>query len=54
MSLAFKSIQAEIGVDDRQYSGPAWSPYRVGTSLGILSWLTLAGLILGLGRFTVP
>jgi uncharacterized protein len=31
---------AEIVVDARQYSGPAWSPYLVGALLGILSWLT--------------
>ncbi|MCC5846845.1 MAG: YeeE/YedE family protein [Verrucomicrobia bacterium] len=23
-----------------QYSGPAWSPYLVGTGIGVLSWLT--------------
>ena len=31
---------AEILVDARQYSGPAWSPYLVGALLGVLSWLT--------------
>lgn len=31
---------AEIVVDARQYSGPAWSPYLVGALLGVLSWLT--------------
>lgn len=31
---------AEIMVDARQYSGPAWSPYLVGALLGVLSWLT--------------
>jgi uncharacterized membrane protein YedE/YeeE len=31
---------AELAVDARQYSGPAWSPYLVGALLGVLSWLT--------------
>lgn len=31
---------AEIAVDARNYSGPAWSPYVVGALLGVLSWLT--------------
>lgn len=31
---------AEILVDARDYSGPAWSPYLVGALLGVLSWLT--------------
>ena len=31
---------AEVAVDARQYSGPAWSPYLVGALLGVLSWLT--------------
>lgn len=31
---------AEIIVDARNYPGPAWSPYLVGTLLGVLSWLT--------------
>lgn len=31
---------AEIMVDARHYSGPAWSPYLVGALIGVLSWLT--------------
>lgn len=31
---------ADLAVDARQYSGPAWSPYLVGALLGVLSWLT--------------
>jgi uncharacterized membrane protein YedE/YeeE len=27
-------------VDARDYPGPAWSPYLVGASIGVLSWLT--------------
>lgn len=29
--------------DSLTYSGPAWSPYLVGTLVGILACLTLAG-----------
>lgn len=31
---------ADIGVDARNYDGPAWSPYLVGGLIGVLSWLT--------------
>ncbi|MEO6754274.1 MAG: hypothetical protein ABIP85_21055, partial [Chthoniobacteraceae bacterium] len=31
---------AEIGVDAKNYDGPAWSPYLVGGLIGVLSWLT--------------
>lgn len=34
------AFAAEIAVDARHYSGPAWSPYLVGALLGVLSWLT--------------
>ena len=38
--LADSAAAAEMAVDARQYSGPAWSPYLVGALLGVLSWLT--------------
>ena len=31
---------AELAVDATGYDGPAWSPYVVGTGIGVLSWLT--------------
>ncbi|MBN8419258.1 MAG: YeeE/YedE family protein [Verrucomicrobia bacterium] len=31
---------ADFGVDARNYSGGAWSPYVVGAGIGVLSWLT--------------
>ncbi len=31
---------AEFGVDAKNYDGPAWSPYLVGGTIGVLSWLT--------------
>ncbi len=31
---------AEIGVNARNYDGPAWSPFVVGAGIGVLSWLT--------------
>ena len=34
------SVAAEMAVDARNYSGPAWSPYVVGALIGVLSWLT--------------
>lgn len=37
---ATPAAAAEIVVDARQYSGPAWSPYLVGALIGVLSWLT--------------
>ena len=40
MLLPSAAGAAEIVVDARQYSGPAWSPYLVGALLGVLSWLT--------------
>jgi uncharacterized membrane protein YedE/YeeE len=40
MLLPSLASAAEIVVDSRQYSGPAWSPYIVGALLGVLSWLT--------------
>jgi uncharacterized membrane protein YedE/YeeE len=32
---------AEPAVNALDYPGPAWSPYVVGASIGVLSWLTL-------------
>ena len=37
MSVA---VAAEPGVNALNYPGPAWSPYVVGTGIGVLSWLT--------------
>ena len=34
------SAAAEPGVNALNYPGPAWSPYVVGTGIGVLSWLT--------------
>ena len=31
---------ADFGVDAKNYSGGAWSPYVVGAGIGVLSWLT--------------
>lgn len=34
------ALAAEAGTDPHQYAGPAWSPYLVGTLIGVLSMLT--------------
>jgi len=34
------AVASEQGVDALTYPGPAWSPYVVGTGIGVLSWLT--------------
>jgi uncharacterized membrane protein YedE/YeeE len=34
------AVAAEPGVNALDYSGPAWSPYLVGSAIGVLSWLT--------------
>lgn len=34
------AVAAESGVNALDYSGPSWSPYVVGASIGVLSWLT--------------
>ena len=38
--LPYSVGAAEMAVDAREYSGPAWSPYVVGALIGVLSWLT--------------
>ncbi|GAA5505830.1 YeeE/YedE thiosulfate transporter family protein [Novipirellula caenicola] len=38
--IAHLSLLAAEGVDALQYSGPAWSPYLVGTLIGVLSMFT--------------
>ncbi len=30
---------ADLGIDARDYPGPAWSPYLVGAGIGVVSWL---------------
>ena len=34
------AVVAEPGLNPLNYPGPAWSPYVVGTGIGVLSWLT--------------
>ncbi len=38
--LTHSAIAAGPAVNSLDYPGPAWSPYVVGTGIGVLSWLT--------------
>jgi len=38
--LTHSAIAAGHAVNSLDYPGPAWSPYVVGTGIGVLSWLT--------------
>ena len=44
---------ADFGVDAKNYDGGAWSPYVVGTGIGVLSWLTFyfADKVIGASSF---
>ena len=40
LTLPTLACAADFGVNATNYDGPAWSPYIVGASIGVLSWLT--------------